>query len=568
MSNVYNGPNAGHYVNELHATPNHGPSQISVTSEDFEVSRIHGKAISPIGVSTEKTLRRELNANQITMITLGGTLGTGLLVGSGSALNEGGPLGIVIAYIIVCAYFMMTSLAEMSTYLPDKKGFVGLVTRYVHPSIGFALGWTYMCRFLVVPASHINTAAVVVFYGGGGNQVPIHGWRLIFIVGVNFLGIRAFGHFEFWLSTLKVTVLVALILFGLVIDLGGAPLKEPDSRSLAGLAGLFWRPPYGPFGNPAWAGENIYAVGDTLRFVGFWSTLVKSLFSLMGMELLGVTVGEAENPYRLVLSLYLLAVITMGFICSSDDPTFWNDTAPLGDKSPFIIAARRLVANGIVPVISAAIAVFALSGATSNIYTGSRILYGLSLDGQGPAWLRKKVTSRGQPLVSLGLVTVFCLLSFVGEAEQAKAFDYFVDVTTTAGAISWICIFWAHIRFRKALKAQHYPLDTLRYVSSLHPIGTYFALVATVIITMFKGVGSYADRGFRGCIAAYILIVFYLLLLGGWCYWRTGLPKPIPLNEIDLDAGRREIDEEEVEWNNEQSMRKLRPWWRRISDYT
>lgn len=556
------------------------PESEDSTHEDVEVVRIQAQKVADDDLRSENTLHRALNANQVTMITLGGTFGTGLLVGSGTALYEAGPVGILIAYVVVSAlcYCMMTSLCEMSTYLPHKKGFVGLVSRYVHPAVGFALGWTYLCQFLFVPAAHINTAAIIMEYTGytldkdgnpvgNVNPVPTAAWRIIFIalvVGVNFLGIRGFGHFEFWLSTFKIFVLIALIIFGLVVDLGGAQLKN---GSFQRLGFLFWGTPYGPFGHATLSGT-----GDLNLFLGFWSTLVRSLFSLMGIELLGVAIGEVANPrisvpkavkqtYRLVFTLYILGVIIVGLICSSNDAAFTSSDPIIsrgGMTSPFIVAANRLAAHGIVPVVSAAVVIFALSGATSNVYTGSRILYGLALDHQAPAALRK-VTAAGRPLLALCASTAWCFMSFIGQNEASDVFDYFLDLTTTAGGISWICILWAHIRFRQALNVQRYPLDTLRYLAPTYPKGTWLALAGTTLIVIFKGYESYVTRGAGGLIAAYILVPWFFALMIGWKYWHG--EEFTPLARIDLQEGKREIDIEEENWHIRMNTRPPLPWW-------
>ncbi|PVF99049.1 putative DIP5-glutamate and aspartate permease [Serendipita vermifera] len=502
------------------------------------------------------------------MITLGATFGTGLLVGSGTALYEGGPLGILIAFAFVgfICYCMMTSLCEMATFLPHKKGFVGFASRYIHPAVGFGLGWTYVFQFLFVPASHINTAAIVMEYSGytisldyrpvgSSNPVPVAVWRLIFIilaVSINFLGIRGFGRFEFWLSSFKILVLIALIFFGIVVDLGGARLKPGHpSGNFDRLGFRYWSGDFGPMGHA----PIIKQPGSLNTFLGFWATMVRAWFSYMGIELLGVVVGEAANPrksvpraikqtYRLVISLYMLNIFIIGLICPSNDRVFYDHNPFLsheGQVSPFIIAANQLAARGLVPVMNAAIIIFALSGATSNVYTASRILYGLALDKQAPSILRK-VTAGGKPLLAIGIAMACCFFSYLGqdEGKTTSAFDYFVDLTTTAGAISWVCILWSHIRFRGALKAQRYQMDTLRYLSPMYPYGTWFSLIATIIFTIFKGHESYQKRGAGGFIAAYILIPWFLFLTGMWKYLRNETSKP--LNRIDLIEGKREVD--------------------------
>lgn len=539
------------------------------------------------------TLHNGLNANQVTMIALGCTFGTGLLVGSGSALHEGGPLGLLISYIFVCSicYCVMTSLGEMATHVHHKKGFIGSVSSYVHPSVGFALGWTYLSQFFFIPAGHINTASIIMHYIGfrvdldenitTGHETPIppNAWRIIFItivVGINCLGIRAFGHFEFWLSTFKVCVLVTLIVFGLVIDMGAGPLKTDDPHLWGGPGGYFWRPPHGPFGHPTWAYVNWE--GGLQLFWGFWSTQVRALFALMGIELLGVIVGEVANPRisvpkavrrtcALVFTLYLFGVAIIGLICSSQDKTFMSENPIVshgGLKSPFIIAANRLVVRGIVPSVCGAIVIFALSSATSNFYTGTRILHGLALDGQAPA-VFKNVTAAGRPVLALGVLMAFCFICYVGDDENTNVFEYVLDLTTTAGAIGWICILWAHIRFRKMLKMKGVRLDTLRYRAPLHPIGTWLALLGVIVITLFKGIGPYANRGVRGVIVAYLCLLIFVVLIFVHKHLYGG--SFTDLSNIDVQKDMEDVIAEEEEWEERQRNGNLPPWWKRLSEY-
>ncbi|KAG8856502.1 hypothetical protein FRB91_000728 [Serendipita sp. 411] len=460
------------------------------------------------------------------------------------------------------SFCMMTSLCEMATFLPHKKGFVGLVTRYVHPAVGFGLGWTYLCQFMFVPPSHINTAAIVMTYinntidiNGNAvesrNPVPSWAWRLIFIfivTSVNFLGIRSFGRLELLLSSFKILVLIALIIFGLVVDLGGARLI---TGGFDPIHGRNWRPPFGPMGHGL---SNEVNPGSAGQFLGFWATMVRVLFAFEGIELIGVVIGEAANPrrnvpraikqtYTLVIGLYVITIIIIGLICPSNSPTLTNRIlSHEGQVSPFIVAAHLLAAKALVPVINAAIIVFALSGTISNLYTGSRTLYGLALDKQAPKILRR-VTVGGRPLLALSLCVIWCFLSYLGQNEKRPnyTFDYFVDLTTTAGSVSWICIFWAHIRFRKALKLQGINLRELTYLAPLHPYGTWFSLVASTIFTIFKGHESFVKRRAGGFITAYILIAFFAVLIAGWKFYH---PEDhfVNLGRVDLQEGGRDQD--------------------------
>ncbi|KAG8825811.1 hypothetical protein FRC17_008520, partial [Serendipita sp. 399] len=386
-----------------------------------------------------------------------------------------------------------------------------------------------------------------------------------------FRSIRTFGRVEFWVSTyecfilplpaipkisfsrpslssFKILVLIALIVFGLVVNLGGARLV---TGGFDPIRGRYWRPPIGPMGHSPLNGND---TGSTNKFLGFWATMVRVLFAYEGIELIGVVVGEAANPrvsvpkaikqtYTLVIGLYVITVVIIGLICPSNDRTFTSRIlSHEGQVSPFIIAANHLAARAFVPLINSAIIIFALSGTISNLYTGSRTLYGMALDDQAPSILRR-VTAGGRPILALSVCVIWCFLSYLGQNEEKAnhAFDYFVDLTTTAGSASWICILWAHTRFRKALQVQNIALDELTYLAPLHPYGTWFSLIATTIFTIFKGFESYVKRGAGGLVSAYILILFSVALIFGWKFFHPEASF-VNLSRVNLQEGGRDQD--------------------------
>ncbi|KAG8924052.1 hypothetical protein FRC00_005554 [Tulasnella sp. 408] len=345
---------------------------------------------------------------------------------------------------------------------------------------------------------------------------------------INLLGIRFFGELEFWMSSIKVLALIGLILFGLICDLGGNPRHDR---------------------------------------VGFryWS----DLFAYMGTELIGVTVGEAENPRKniprairrtfwRILIFYVGGVFVIGLIVPSNDPNLFTATkAKTGAAaSPFVVAAKNFAIRGLDHVINSAILrmqlpslddgqvklttvntpVFVLSAANSDLYIGSRTLYALAAEGKAPA-IFKRVNRMGVPYPALIFCTAFCCLVYLNvQATSAQVFNYFVSLVTFFGATTWMCIVYSHIRFMKALEVQSIPRSSLPYRAPFQPYGSYFALVITGIITFFKG---------------------YKLM------YRT---RVIPPAEVDLVSGKRQIDEEEELYLAKQEARGPRTRWQKIWD--
>ncbi|KAF9532935.1 dicarboxylic amino acid permease [Crepidotus variabilis] len=497
----------------------------------------------------EESLHRGLKARQISMIAMGGAVGTGLIIGSGTALRRGGPLGLLLGYAYVgfVCYMVMVSLGEMAAYLPHKKGFAGYATRFVDPALGFALGYNYLMKYLVVTPNNINAAGVVVQYWT--HKVHIAIWMVIFIAfifTINLLGVRVFGELEFWFSSIKIICLIGLLLMGIIIDLGGNPKHDR-------LGFRYWKAPDGPMGK--YLLDQVHSVPLSI-FLGFWATLTNALFAYMGTELIGVTVGEAENPRRnipvaikrtfwRILVFYVGGVFVIGLIVPSTNSALFVATkAKTGAAaSPFVVATTLVGIKVLDHIINASILIFVMSAANSDLYIGSRTLYGLAVEGKAPAFF-KKVTKRGVPLYCLIFCTAFCGLVFLNVAKSgSQVFGWFVNLVSTFGALTWLAILYSHIRFMKALKSRGISRDSLPYKAPFQPWGAYFAFVSTVIITIFKGFDTFLPWNTANFITSYIAIpVFFFLWIGYKLMFRTKQLRP---HEVDLVTGLKAIDEEE-----------------------
>ncbi|TFK42627.1 dicarbixylic amino acid permease [Crucibulum laeve] len=493
----------------------------------------------------EQSLHRGLKARQISMIALGGAVGTGLIIGSGTALTRGGPLGIFLGYAFVgfVCYLVMVSLGEMAAYLPHKKGFAGYAARFVDPALGFALGWNYLLKYLIVTPNNINAAGVVIRYWTQSVHIAI--W-MASVFTVNLLGVRVFGELEFWFSSIKVVALVGLLLMGIIIDLGGNPKHDR-------IGFRYWKAPDGPMGK--YLLDQVHNESLSI-FLGFWATLTNALFAYMGTELIGVTVGEAENPRRnipiairrtffRILVFYVGGVFVIGLIVPSTNNTLFVATkAKTGAAaSPFVVATTLVGIKVLNHIINAAILIFVMSAANSDLYIGSRTLYGLAVEGKAPA-IFKRVNRMGVPYPSLILCTAFCGLVFLNvSSSSAKVFGWFVNLVSTFGALTWMSISYSHICFMKALKAQGRSRDDLPYKAPFQPWGSWFALVTTVIITLFKGFDAFIPWRADNFVTNYVAVPIYFILWASYKFFMK--TKVIPSEEVDLVTGLRAIDEEE-----------------------
>jgi len=298
----------------IHQADNH--QRMEKSEEKRNENLVENGPVINVNDPEHHHLRRGLKARHITMIAMGGAVGTGLIIGTGTALEKGGPATVLICYSIVglVVYLVMCALGEMATFIPDEKGFAGQAARYVDEAFGFAVGYTYWFKYIVVTPNQLTAAALVLQYWVPATKVNPGVFITIFLLAIvllNYFGIKIFGEVEFWLSCVKVVVILGLNLALIVIACGGAPTPAPGFK--------YWS-------NPGAFNEYI-AEGAKGRFLGIWTTFTIATFAFLGTELVGVTVGEAQNPrvtvprairltfYRIVF-FYIVSVFLLEHGCA------------------------------------------------------------------------------------------------------------------------------------------------------------------------------------------------------------------------------------------------------------
>ncbi|CCF52686.1 hypothetical protein NDA11_005742 [Ustilago hordei] len=509
--------------------------------------------------SPDGTVQRNLKQRHISMIALGGTIGTGLFVGLGGSLSNAGPVSTLIAYMImgVVVYSMMVALGEVSTLLAVPGGFTHHATRFLDPSLGFALGWTYWYSYGITIPTEISASAIVIQYWDTDQTINPAVWisiLLVLVIGVNALGVKYYGETEFWFCLIKVIAIIVLIITSLVIDLGGGPKGDRIGFG-------YWKHP-GPMAQMFWSPDPLTGKptggisGAFGRFLAFWNVFVQSAFSFAGTEIIGVAVGEAENPRKNVpkaikrvfwriLLFYVLAIFMVGLVVPYNDPRLLNG----GDDasaSPFVLAISNAGIKVLPHIVNSVLLIVTWSAANSDLYASSRTLYALALENKAPAFLRK-CTKSGLPLWALALTSLFGPLAYLscgtGGAEQA--FEYLYDVSAISIIIAWIVILCTYARFYHGLKFHAIPRSTLPYTAPFQPYLTYFGIAFLNLVLLFAGFtvflkGQWSTSSF---VTTYICIPMFLALWLGWkLYHKTQF---VSLSQMDFDTGRREIDENE-----------------------
>lgn len=511
-------------------------------------------------VEEGQELKKALEARHLSMIAIGGALGTGLLVGTGSALKTAGPGAVFITYSVIgfVVFMVLSGLGEVATFIPLADGFAGYCSRYVDESLGFACGWVYLMKYLLIPANQLVAGSLVMSFWLPPSKVNPGVWIAVFlviIVVINVLGVRFFGEIEFWLSCLKVLTCLGLIILLLVIALGGAPTHDR-------LGFRFWRNPgafkeYSEKRSPTYT---LHVGGDLGHFVSFLSVLVTAIFAYMGSELVGITFAECARPrqaipkaikltfYRILL-FYICSVLLLGMCVASNDPLLLGAKGSTASASPFVIAIKNAKIRGLDHVINACILLFVLSAANSDLYICSRTIYGLAVGGYAPK-IFATTNKNGVPYYGIILGSLFSCLAFMTTSSSSSdIFTYFVNVVSLTGLITWSCILFLHIRFMQALKVQGISRKRdLVYRSPFQPYGSWISFIICIFLIFIKNFTVFLGRDFpyKTFVTGYIILpVFVIMFVGYKLIMKTKL---IASLQVDLDTYRDVVDAEEEKY--------------------
>ena len=472
------------------------------------------------------------------MIAIGGCIGTGLFMASGSAIHSAGPGGALVAYAAIglMVYFFMTSLGEMATFMPVSGSFSTYATRFVDPSLGFALGWNYWFNWVITAAVDVSVAAVVISYWEPlRNFMPAWGWSLLFL-GVIFLlnmaSVRVYGETEYWMALIKVVTVIIFLGIGVL--------------TIFGIMG------------GQYIGLKNFSMGDA-PFLGgslggqFLTTLGVFLvagFSFQGTELIGITAGESEEPEKnipraidqvfwRILIFYILAIAIIGLIIPYTSPELLGADVDEISKSPFTLVFERAGLAFAAAAMNAVILTSILSAGNSGMYASTRMLYAMGRSGLAwPAF--GKVDARGVPMPALLATGALVLGVYMLQLGNDAAYQYVLAASGLTGFIAWVGIAISHYRFRRAWVAQGRPLSGLRYRAKWFPFGPLLALALCVLVIIGQDTKLILDGDFdwERLLVTYMgLPVFFGFLVYHKLRYRTRL---IALKEVDLSKTDRD----------------------------
>lgn len=382
-------------------------------------------------------LHRGLHERHIQLIALGGVLGVGLFLGSGSAIHDAGP-ALLLTYAVAGAvvFIILRALGELVLYKPVSGSFAVYAKEFLGDFAGFFTAWTYWLFWVLICIAEVTATGLYMHYWFPGLPQWVTAFvALVLLTMVNLVAVGAFGEFEFWFALLKILTIIGLIILGLALVL----VPTLSSSSSAHFSNL-------------WEHGGFFAQGIKGPFLA----LAAVVFSFAGVEMIGATAGEARNPSKVMPSainkvIWRILIFYIGslFVIMCVFP--W--TKATSGESPFVMVFAQAgigIAAGFMNVV---VVTAALSSCNSGIYTTGRMIYTLSHQGHAPARLGR-VSKSGAPQAAV-------LFSFVAAAFAVvlnllvpeEAFSYILGMVTAGALFIWTIILLCHWRYRLKIKA-------------------------------------------------------------------------------------------------------------------
>lgn len=411
-----------------------------------------------------KELKRGLKPRHIELIALGGTIGVGLFMGSASAIQWAGP-SVLLAYLLagIIIFFVMRIMGEMLIQEPVTGSFATFAHKYIGPLAGFLTAWSYW--FLWVTVGMAEVTAIGIYFSYWYPDIPQ--WipalvGVLIIAAANLAAVKLYGEFEFWFALIKIVAIVFMIVIGTGLIFFGL--------------GNGWQ----PIGL-----SNLYSHGGFFPggLKGFLFALCLVTAAYQGVEMVGITAGEAENPkYTLrkaiknivwrILIFYVGAVFVMVTLYP------WNEVGQTG--SPFVLTFAKVGILAAAGIINFVVLTAAMSGCNSGIYSAGRMLYTLADNGQAPAFFRK-LSKGGVPrnsiIVTLSLLLIGVLLNYL--IPDSKLFLYIYSASVLPGMMPWFALAISQFKFREQWGKE---LADHNFKSKWFPVSNYVIIIFLVLV--------------------------------------------------------------------------------------
>lgn len=446
----------------------------------------------------EKQLTRGLKPRHIELIALGGTIGVGLFMGSASTIKWAGP-SVLLAYLLagIIMFFVMRIMGEMLVVEPVTGSFATFAHKYISPLAGFLTAWSYW--FLWVTVGMAEVTAIGIYVGYWFPDIPQWIPALIgvgIIAAANLAAVKLYGEFEFWFAMIKVVAIVVMLVIGTGVIFfglgnGGQPL---------GLSNLY---SHGGF----------FAGG----LKGFLFALCIVTAAYQGIELVGITAGEAENPKQTLRKaikniIWRILIFYVGaiFIIVTIYP--WNEIGEIG--SPFVLTFAKVGIVAAAGIINFVVLTAAMSGCNSGIYSAGRMLYTLAQNGQAPKFFGK-VSASGVPrnsiITTISLLLVGVLFNYL--MPDSKLFLYIYSASVLPGMIPWFALAFSQFRFREKWKGE---MTAHPFKSRFFPVSNYIIIIflSLVIVGMWFNPDTHLSLIVGALFLAIVVAGYYAFGIG------------------------------------------------------
>ena len=435
----------------------------------------------------ESTLKRGLKNRHIQLIALGGAIGTGLFLGIAQTIKMAGP-SVILGYAIggFIAFLIMRQLGEMVVEEPVAGSFSHFAYKYWGDFAGFLSGWNYWAMFILVGMAELTAVGIYIQYWWP--EIPTWVSAAVFFVlinAINLINVRMYGETEFWFPIIKVVAIIGMIVFGAYLLASGT-------------------------GGPDASITNLWAQGGFMPhgLSGLVMAMAVIMFSFGGLEMVGITAAEAEDPQhsipkatnQVVYRILIFYIGSLGVLLSLYP---WGKVVEGG--SPFVMIFHALDRNVVATILIVVVLTAALSVYNSGVYCNSRMLFGLASQGNAPKLLTK-VNKRGVPILSIALSALATSAGVViNYVMPGKAFELLMALVVSTLVINWVMICLAHLKFRAAKTREGVEP---RFKALWYPYGNYLCLVFLSLILVIM----YLTDGIQ--ISVLMMPVWVALL---WC---------------------------------------------------
>ncbi len=408
----------------------------------------------------EHGLKRQLTAGQMAMVAVGGSIGTGLLLGSGAAIQIAGPV-VIVSYIIsaLICWTVALAMGEMSSMHPAAGSFGVYAELYLNDWAGFVARYGYWIAVVIAIGSEVVAAGT--YMQAWFPRVPVVAWMIVFgllLLLVNFFPVGGYGTFEYWFAFIKVLTIFLFVVIGTALLLGAK--VHPQYLVNGGFAPNGWKAAFiaASFG----------------------------LYSFLGIEMVVVSSGEARSGAEVStatrISFAMLVFLYVGAMAVLVGVMPWRNAGVA--QSPFVTVFNVAGISSAGMIMNLVVLSAALSAANASLYVTSRMLFSLARSGHAPRRLGV-LNSHGVPMPALiasmaGIVVAI----FVQQYAPQNAYLYIIDASLFGGMLAWLVSLAAHVRFRKTITREQ--LAGLKLRAPLGATGSilgFVAITAAIVAT-------------------------------------------------------------------------------------